>query len=391
MAEGYGLAGQIDGYLKSKGSPLSGMGQTFVATGKKYGVDPRLVVGISGAESSFGKHLFAPYNAWGWMSGDSYGSWQQSINAVTKGLASGYISQGLTTPATIVGKYAPGSAGNDEGTWSSNVATFMRELGAAPTTSVAKSVVKPPPTAKVPTGAELVDVAKNLPKRVKPSTSGLQGALLGNLGLIAQRGHASGQGLLDSVLQGTLQDRQTDAANQAQLDAYRAALAAAQGQSAPPATTQPTPALMPPPTPAPTPSSGPVNVNKWARLGSGADRSGVRTNQSVLDAVARIGKVNGEQLTISTGTNHNQFVVNTNRESQHWQGNAADIAYGHGTGPDNVDPALTRLGRSALIAAGMPAKEAAKQFGGVFNVGGWNILFNTGVGGNHYNHLHVGV
>ena len=123
----------------------------------------------------------------------------------------------------------------------------------------------------------------------------------------------------------------------------------------------------------------------------GADRSGVRTHQAVRDFVAKVAGVYGSPLTITTGTNHNQYVIGTHRQSQHWTGDAADIAFGHGTGSDNVDPALTKLGQDALIAAGADPEWARKQTGGAFNIGGHNILFNTYVGGNHYNHLHVGV
>ena len=74
-------------------------------------------------------------------------------------------------------------------------------------------------------------------------------------------------------------------------------------------------------------------------------------------------------------------------QSQHWTGNAVDIPAG--------GRALTRLGQDALIAAGMPVSEARKARGGVYNldVDGHRvqILFNTHVGGNHFNHLHVGV
>jgi hypothetical protein len=51
---------------------------------------------------------------------------------------------------------------------------------------------------------------------------------------------------------------------------------------------------------------------------------------------------------------------------------------------------LGKLGRAALVAAGMPAWRAAFCRGGVYNVNGWNILFNTYIGGNHYNHCHAG-
>src|SRR5262245_16824872 len=123
---------------------MAGQGATYVAAGKKYGVDPRLGVAISGAESSFGKHLFEPFNAWGWGVHDRdapFGSWEQSISTVMRGLARGYISQGLTTPAQIVSKYAPGSVdGNNESHWSNTVSTFMREMGAAPSTTTSKVV-----------------------------------------------------------------------------------------------------------------------------------------------------------------------------------------------------------------------------------------------------------
>jgi hypothetical protein len=107
----------------------------------------------------------------------------------------------------------------------------------------------------------------------------------------------------------------------------------------------------------------------------------------VLQFVKAVSSVYGEPLTIGTGTNHNQFVKGTQRESEHWIGDAGDI-------PASGEK-LTKLGQSALVAAGMSPAEAAKHTGGVFNlhVNGRRvqIIFNSNVGGNHYDHLHVGV
>lgn len=127
----------------------------------------------------------------------------------------------------------------------------------------------------------------------------------------------------------------------------------------------------------------PKNVSKWAIAGSGMDRSGMKTNPAVFQSVARIAQIYGQPLRIGTGSNHNEYVKGSNRRSDHWFGEAADIPM--------EGAALTRLGQAALIMAGMSPTEARKQTGGVFNVGGYNILFNTSVGGNHYNHLHVGL
>ena len=136
-------ANQIDSYLKGKGSPMAGQGRTFVAAGRKYGVDPALLIGISGAESSFGKHLFGPHNAWGWGPGIKFGSWEEGISTVARGLRKGYLDQGLTSPGKIVSKYAPGSDGNDEHGWTSNVETFMRELGVNPASVTRRAASRP--------------------------------------------------------------------------------------------------------------------------------------------------------------------------------------------------------------------------------------------------------
>lgn len=123
---------------------------------------------------------------------------------------------------------------------------------------------------------------------------------------------------------------------------------------------------------------------KFVHLGPGADRAGVATNEPVLQFVGELGIRYGRRLTIATGTNHNQFVKGRpGHESDHWQGNAADISMSGAR--------LTRLGRAALVLAGMPAAEARKARGGVYNVGRYQIIFNTNSGGNHWNHLHVGV
>jgi hypothetical protein len=94
-------------------------------------------------------------------------------------------------------------------------------------------------------------------------------------------------------------------------------------------------------------------------------------------------------ITVGTTTNHNRYVAGTTRQSEHYTGNAADI------------PATGKAGdliaAHALAQAGVPWKRAvamARQ-GGVFNIdqpggGRVQILWRTNVGGNHFNHVHVG-
>lgn len=88
----------------------------------------------------------------------------------------------------------------------------------------------------------------------------------------------------------------------------------------------------------------------------------------------------GEPLTGSDGTGHSRLTVNGN-VSQHTTGNATDIP---ATGKR-----LIRMGQAALIAAGMPREQARQQTGGLYNVNGHQIIFNTHEGGDHTDHLHI--
>jgi len=121
----------------------------------------------------------------------------------------------------------------------------------------------------------------------------------------------------------------------------------------------------------------------WVVMAPGADRPGVKTKQAVTDFVSKAAHVYGGPVVVTCGTNHNQYVLGTQRESQHWKGDAADVGF--------FGKQLTKFGQAALVAAGMPPWRATFCRGGVYNVGGKNILFNTNIGGNHYNHCHIGI
>jgi hypothetical protein len=115
----------------------------------------------------------------------------------------------------------------------------------------------------------------------------------------------------------------------------------------------------------------------------GADRAGVHTHPVVQRFVSHVAGVFGHPLTIGTGTNHSKFTA-SGSVSDHWAGNAADVPL--------VGTPLIHAGRAALIAAGMSPARARRIHGGLFNVGHWQIIFNTnGPGiGDHTTHLHVG-
>lgn len=129
-------------------------------------------------------------------------------------------------------------------------------------------------------------------------------------------------------------------------------------------------------------SESPEGNAGWVTVSKGADRQGVGTHPEVVSFVAEVAHEAGVPLTIGTGTNHDEYTVNGN-VSDHWEGWAGDVP---ATGA-----ALIRAGQAALIVAGADPAWAKQQKGGLFNVNGHQIIFNTHEGGDHTNHLHVSV
>lgn len=132
-------AAVIDSYLASKGSPMTGQGAAFMASGQRWRVDPRLLVAIAGAESNFGQITCGPNNAWGWACPNDpaeFSTWAMGIDTVTSGLRRYYLDEGRTSVALIQQKYCPVGAANDptglNSHWLTNVTKFLVELGGNP-------------------------------------------------------------------------------------------------------------------------------------------------------------------------------------------------------------------------------------------------------------------
>nr|MBI5455367.1 glucosaminidase domain-containing protein [Candidatus Levybacteria bacterium] len=88
----------VEKYLKSYGSPMTENAKDFVYYADKYNLDWRLVLAISGVESTYGKQIPPySYNGWGWgVYGDNvirFKSWKQGIETVSQGLREQYINK----------------------------------------------------------------------------------------------------------------------------------------------------------------------------------------------------------------------------------------------------------------------------------------------------------
>jgi hypothetical protein len=119
----------LKGFFRKYDSPLYDKSEFIVATADKYGMDYRLIPAISMQESGACK-VIPPgsHNCWGWgIYGNQikrFNSYEEAIEAVSKGLKTNYIDKGRTTPDEIMKVYTPGS----NGSWAFGVNTFLKVL-----------------------------------------------------------------------------------------------------------------------------------------------------------------------------------------------------------------------------------------------------------------------
>lgn len=126
------------------------------------------------------------------------------------------------------------------------------------------------------------------------------------------------------------------------------------------------------------------------KVAAGANRAGAGVKPVLVNFVKNAAGIAGTGITITTGTNHNRLTTSGN-VSDHWDGHGADIAV-------PIDSSQgDRIAAAALVAAGVSpskAKKMAKQ-GGLFTLNHEGrriqVIWKTYEGGNHHNHVHIGI
>ncbi|MCL4390403.1 MAG: hypothetical protein M1484_03110 [Patescibacteria group bacterium] len=115
-------------FLSEHDSPLVYFANDFVQQADRYGLDYRLLVAISGVESTFGKQYVAgTFNAYGWGQGTfPFASWPDGIAAVSQGLRQNYVDKGAKTLNQISYIYCPPS----NLSWAAKVQRFMDQIDA---------------------------------------------------------------------------------------------------------------------------------------------------------------------------------------------------------------------------------------------------------------------
>jgi hypothetical protein len=128
-------------YLQCQGSPLADYVPALIGAGRNYNVDPRFLIAIAGAESTFGRFPSGDFNAWNWGVGEDYESWEDAIETVAEGIRRVHLDAGHDTISEFVWENDPGSGGTCESMcycvsgcqdWIPNVEEFYSDLDGDP-------------------------------------------------------------------------------------------------------------------------------------------------------------------------------------------------------------------------------------------------------------------
>ncbi|MBI2031027.1 MAG: glucosaminidase domain-containing protein [Candidatus Levybacteria bacterium] len=112
-------------FLKQYNSPLAPFTEDFIESADRYNLDYRLMVAISGVESTFGHQIPTnSYNAWGWgIYGNNvirFSSWNEAIETISRSLRERYIDKWGGENVYEIGSMYAASP-----TWASRVVGFM--------------------------------------------------------------------------------------------------------------------------------------------------------------------------------------------------------------------------------------------------------------------------
>ncbi len=119
------LTDSIADFLQSKQSPLANHVEELVKVSVDYNLDPRMMVGIAGAESSFGLRMPAgSHNPFGLGPSMRFSSFNEAFLAEAKFLNKHFTSRGVASPHQI----GPSYTGTGSKSWGISVAGIMARI-----------------------------------------------------------------------------------------------------------------------------------------------------------------------------------------------------------------------------------------------------------------------
>ena len=343
-----------------KGTPMYGEAAAIYDVAMRNGVNPAFVSGLAKAESSYGTAGFArgKYNPYGYGvfkggPNNGYGSYAAATEAMTKGLRGKlYYGAGKRSIQDVMNTYSPPSS-NNTGQHIQNIIN----AGAA-TGGDASQVFLDGPTGYEGTAGDVTGSAK---KALSPLSSGdpMQQAIADSITSSGEDDDEK-KSLFNTVMNVAMKQAMQGGEPQSDGDGH-------EGHDHGPADYS---AL----------TEGGVDSGKLVRGGAGGNWGGA------LDEAVRLQNIAGITPSSQKRSRRNSA---SGRPSDHWEGSTTSYAIDlPGTpGDGRTDASAQRI----VAALGGPKNWP----GGVYNVTRngyrYQVIWKSNVGGNHYDHIHLGV
>jgi hypothetical protein len=128
----------------------------------------------------------------------------------------------------------------------------------------------------------------------------------------------------------------------------------------------------------------------------GANRPGVELAPELVAFIRRMADFLPRPPIVTTGTNHSPTTTSGN-PSDHWTGHGADFGSARNAFPATGGGYGDTIAQAAFLAAGQPpaAARANARTGGAHTIIHTamriQIIWKDNTGGNHYNHIHIGI
>lgn len=381
---------QLADFFRRKGSPLVPYAQDFVNVADQYGLDYRILPAISGIETQFGKTGVGVTGPFGYGSATSYGNPRRAIQIAGKALGANADTSGMRayyknakTIPEIARIWAPVGASNDpngtNGGWPSAVSQFFRELGGNPSAAVRGLGPGGAGLASSDLSAAATDAASGAPKGIAtislPDPAAMQKWLKESENW-ALGGTTSPKRTFMSYADEQAEQNK-EKPKEPDFSALYGTLTKNMGQMASTATT-PQETF----TDVTALPEGAVDSGKVVRGGEGGNWGGS------LPIALQLQRLSG--ITPSSQKRSRRLSA-SGHPSDHWEGSTTSYAIDlpGRPGDGRTDAAASRI----VKALGGPDNWGAT--GGAYNgkIGNYRVqvLWKTNTGGNHYDHIHIGV
>lgn len=117
---------KAEALLSKYNSPMKGYAEIIVRAVEECGGDYKVLLGIAGNESGFGRIPYKLYNPFGYLDGVQYSGWEESLRTLSCKIARQYLVPCNNDLSCIIVRY--GGTNTNKPKWISNVQFFINQI-----------------------------------------------------------------------------------------------------------------------------------------------------------------------------------------------------------------------------------------------------------------------